>query len=181
MLIFRQGVLIGALVTAVDAVSFYVFFRDAFILREGIKSYIPQIAREPHFGVYTRIAHSQIDKNGVGVFAIIDIPEGTSIFFGDTDELLWKDERELSQLLPEIRRLYDDFCIIQNNKYGCPRNFNQLTVAWYLNHSEYPNVTCNKDFNFVAKKEIRKGDELTVDYRTYNTFVELPRYIMKES
>ncbi|MGD1046719.1 MAG: SET domain-containing protein-lysine N-methyltransferase [Bacteroidota bacterium] len=170
--------MVGILVMSIVIISFVIFFRDASILRANIKSYISeQTPYEPHYGVYTRIRPSQHDKGGVGVFAIIDIPKGTSIFYGDTEELLWKNEKDIPRQPVEIRKLYDDFCVIENDQYGCPRNFNQMTIAWYLNHSKRPNVVCNKDFDFIANKDVKAGEELTVDYRTYNNFKNLPSYL----
>ena len=68
-----------------------------------------------------------------------------------------------------IKKLYVDFCIKKGTKYGCPRNFNQLTTAWYLNHSNSPNVVSgDKNYNFFAKRNINKGEELTADYSTYS-------------
>jgi hypothetical protein len=68
----------------------------------------------------------------------------------------------------EIKRLYNDFCIKKNGKFGCPTNFNKLTPAWFLNHSNSPNVAADKDYRFFALKNIKKDDELTADYNTYS-------------
>jgi len=50
----------------------------------------------------------------------------------------------------------------------CPTNFNRMTVAWYLNHSERPNTKCDDDLNFSALRNINRGEELTVNYSTYS-------------
>jgi hypothetical protein len=73
----------------------------------------------------------------------------------------------------EIKRLYEDFCIIKSGDeaYGCPRSFNQLTPAWYLNEpkrGELPNVRADKNYDFYALKDILPGDELTVEYPTFS-------------
>ena len=71
----------------------------------------------------------------------------------------------------EIRKLYLDFCptIKKGGKtfFGCPENLNLMTVAWYLNDSKKPNVVCDKEYVFSALRNIKKGEELTVDYSTY--------------
>ena len=118
-----------------------------------------------HSGVYTRLKQS---KHGVGVFAILDIPEGTNIFKGDTNEMRDIDERELNGLPPEIKQLYDDFCVRKGGNLKGPTNFNNLTVGWYLNHSETPNVKCDEDFDFIAIREIKKDEEITANYLTYD-------------
>jgi hypothetical protein len=130
---------------------------------------------KPHDGCYTRIRRSRI--HGVGVFAIRRIKKGTLIFSDDNQEIKWIKSEDLRKLPPEIRRLYDDFCIIKDDgkTYGCPSSFNQLTVSWYLNeprHPQKPNVECRDDYMFYALRDIAVGEELTVDYLTYS---EKPR------
>lgn len=122
----------------------------------------------PHFGTYTRIKPSK--EHGVGVFAIVDIPQNTPIFYGDentpTKEV---PEHEIEQLPSEIRQLYIDFCPLNNGIFTCPTNFNLLTPAWYLNCSEErPNVICKDGYIFYSSREIKAGEELLVDYSTYS-------------
>jgi len=101
------------------------------------------------------------------------IPKGTYVFWGDDDNLIWLARAKLKGLPKAIRRLYEDFCIIKEHGkvYGCPKNFNAMTVPWYLNESRRPNVGCDKSYRFFALRDINVGEELTVDYRTYNEFV----------
>jgi hypothetical protein len=102
------------------------------------------------------------------VFAIRDIPEGTNVFAGDENEMRDIDQNDLLNLEPEIQRLYDDFCLLKDGTLKGPINFNNLTVGWYLNHSDTPNVRCDKDFDFISTRLIKKGEELTADYTTYD-------------
>ncbi len=122
----------------------------------------------PHYRVFTRIARSRI--HGVGVIAIRHIKKGTKIFFGDDAPIVWVDRSKVKLIEPELRRLYDDFCIVNNDLYGCPKNFNQLTVAWYLNHSDKPNVRADIHYDFYALRDINKGQELTVDYDSFSDY-----------
>ena len=120
----------------------------------------------PHHKVFARIARSKI--HGVGVVAIRNIKKGTPIFYGDDEEIIWVEKKRIKRLADGVKQLYDDFCIIKGDLYGCPKNFNQLTPAWYLNHSQKPNVACDKDYKFYALRDIKKGEELTADYSTYS-------------
>jgi len=126
----------------------------------------------PHEGVYARLKPSNI--HGVGVFAICDIPKGTYLFSEDESELIWTTKKalKLDEMPKEIRQLYDQFCLIKDKgvTYGCPRNFNLMTIAWYLNHSKTPNVGSDKDYTFYALRDIKKDEELTADYQGYNEF-----------
>jgi SET domain-containing protein len=120
----------------------------------------------PHEGVYTRLKPSKI--HGVGVIAIRDIPKGTSVFTEDDDDIVWIDKKEIVDLPPPLRKFYDDFCIVKRDKYGCPKNFNKLTIAWYLNSSDKPNVAADENYRFYALRDIKAGEELTADYSTYS-------------
>jgi hypothetical protein len=120
----------------------------------------------PHEGVYARVQASKI--HGVGAFAIRRIPIGTYIFPDDDDELVWIDKGSLENLSAEDRKLYDDFCIIRGDLYGCPRSFNKLTPTWYLNESSTPNTAADREYRFYALRDIDEGEELTVDYSTYS-------------
>ncbi len=124
----------------------------------------------PHFGVFTRLGRSKI--HGLGVFAIKKIKKGTYIFHPDNDEIVWVKKGGLRGLPKGVKRLYQDFSIIKDRGrlYGCPKNFNRMTISWYLNESKYPNVGCDLDYRFFALRDIREGEELTVDYKTYNEF-----------
>lgn len=128
----------------------------------------------PDSNCYTRLRPSKI--HGVGVFAIREIPKGTNIFKDDMSDMEWIDPSEVKQKSGEIKRLYEDFCVQSKGKYGCPRGFNNLTVAWYLNQpsaEQEPNVICKGDYDFFAARNIMTGEELTVDYSTYSDIPEL--------
>src|SRR6202035_150837 len=106
--------------------------------------------------------------HGVGVFAIRDIPKGKYVFRGDDDEMVWVSASAVNRLDKEAKKLYRDFCVTRDRRYGCPRSFNLLTLAWYLNHSDKPNMTADKNYNFYSIRRIKKGEELTADYDTYS-------------
>ena len=128
----------------------------------------------PHLGVYTRLRPSKIRKGGVGVFAIRNIKKGTNIFPDDTARLVWIHRNQLRGVPKELRQLYEDFPAIKDkgSLYGCPKSFNLLTVPWYINESKTnPNVVCDQStYNFFTKRNIKAGEELTVNYDTYNEF-----------
>ena len=66
-----------------------------------------------------------------------------------------------------LRRLYEDFAMVWGRRLGVPRTLNMLTVGWYVNHSERPNVEADDEGRFHTLRRIRKGEELTADYRTF--------------
>jgi SET domain-containing protein len=121
----------------------------------------------PHEGVFTRLQRSNI--HGLGVFAILDISNGTALFKGDENsKTIIVTAADIESLSPSLKQLYEDFCPLNDGKYECPENFNQLTISWYLNSSKDPNVECRDNLLFYAARDIKAGEELTVDYDTYS-------------
>ena len=123
----------------------------------------------PDYGVYARLGASSI--HGVGVFAIRDIPQGTYPFLGEDGPFVRIDQSEVETFDEEAKRLYFDFCALEDGVYICPSNFNQLTVTWYMNdpgEGHAPNIGCDKDLKFYAMRDIKKGEELTVDYSQFS-------------
>jgi hypothetical protein len=144
------------------------FARSFFFLRsytskkeDKVTNALPHLPHLPHENVYTRLRPSKV--HGVGVFAIRDIRKNTPLFSDSEDEIVWVDEKEITNLPRELREMYDDFAIIKNGKYGCPSNFNRLTMGWYLNDSDHPNVVVDDDYNMTAARDITRGEELTID------------------
>ena len=122
--------------------------------------------RPPHDGVYARIGLSRI--HGVGVLAIRDIPRGTQLFRGEDERVVWVRLADVRRLPRELRRLYTDFGMAWGKRIGVPRTLNMLSVGWYLNHSERPTTRADEDGRFHSLRRIRKGEELTADYRTFS-------------
>ncbi len=120
----------------------------------------------PHDGVYVRLGASTI--YGVGVFAVRAIKMGTNPFKRDNSEMIWVSAKKLSRLPAGIKKLYEDFGVLANGRYGVPPSFNQLTPAWYINNSPNPNLRCAKGYDFIAARDIKIGEELTIDYSTYS-------------
>lgn len=121
--------------------------------------------RAPHDGVYARIGPSRI--HGVGVRAIRDIPAGTLVFHGESERVAWVSRAAVRRLPRAVRALYEDFGMVEGDRIGVPPTLNMLSVGWYVNHASSPNVEAGDDGRFRALRRIRKGEELTADYRTF--------------
>jgi SET domain-containing protein len=117
--------------------------------------------------VYARIQRSR--THGVGLFAVRNIKKGTELFGGDDSGMVWVEKKEIARLPKEVKRLYTHLGVLKDGRYGCPLSFNQLTPAWYLNDSKTaPNVRCDANYDFFALRDIKAGEELTLDYSTYS-------------
>lgn len=119
-------------------------------------------------GLWSRIAPTQ---HGVGVVALRAIPRGTNVFEGcDCAEWVEIDERELPLNLPQGVWTYikDFMCHIGTVYYFPNVHPASLSQAWFLNHSSTPNMgTTDGGETFRALRDIKEGEELTVDYTTY--------------
>jgi len=82
--------------------------------------------------------------------------------------MIWIEKADLGTLPKKIQQLYNDFAVLKDGRYGCPLSFNRLTPSWYLNNSKKPNVRCDENYDFVALRTIKAGEELTTDYSTYS-------------
>jgi SET domain-containing protein len=125
----------------------------------------PMKIKAPHVGVYARIGPSRL--HGVGVRAIRDIPPGTLVFQGESERVVWVSRAAVRRMPKAIRALYEDFGMVWGDRLGVPPTLNMLSVGWYVNHSDRPNVEADEDARFRALRRIRKGEELTADYRTF--------------
>ena len=103
----------------------------------------------------------------MGVLAIRDIPAGTLVFEGESERVAWVSRAAVRRMPKAIRALYEDFGMVSGDQIGVPPNLNMLSVGWYVNHSDTPNVEADDDGRFHALRRIRKGEELTADYRTF--------------
>lgn len=121
--------------------------------------------RVPHDGVYARIGPSRV--HGVGVLAIRDIPAGALVFSGESERIAWVSRAAVRRLPAAVRSLYEDFGMVWGDQLAVPPSLNMLSVGWYVNHADRPNVEAGDDGRFRTLRRIRKGEELTADYRTF--------------
>lgn len=105
---------------------------------------------------------------GVGVFALKDFAKDEFITDGihSNDYLDLVPWKLLEPLGDEYKKKVMSFCVGTPEGFFPPPNFdfNQLSVDWYMNHSCDGNVGFDRTGDFVAKRDIRAGDELTYDY-----------------
>ena len=118
---------------------------------------------------YCRLKPSKTE--GVGVFAIRDIPENTNPFYGSKQKWHKFNISELKDLDKEILGLINDFFVIEEDETVLIPEFglNGMDISFFLNHSKNPNLkTIDEGFNFITLREIKKGEELLVSYGTYD-------------
>lgn len=118
---------------------------------------------------YCRIKKSKI--NGVGVFAIRNIPKHINPF-NTAKAGEWQKFKiaELKNLDKGILTMVNAFFTVQKDGtlYLPKGGLNDMNISYFMNDSKNPNVKMDKDeVNFLTIRKIKKGEELTVSYETY--------------
>ena len=106
---------------------------------------------------------------GVGVFAVRDIPKGCRSMFSkpDAPEAWVSVPRDaIAALPPHARFLVENYCLYDETHYFVPADgFTKMDVACFLNHADTPNVISIDDGDyFEAVRDIAAGEELFIDY-----------------
>ena len=101
---------------------------------------------------------------GIGCFTDSPIKKGQDID-------AWNEEEDDSRFITlekakkENQYCLETYCVKGKDGYWCPLDFRKMSVGWYLNHSETPNVDSSKDCGeYFANRDIELGEELTIAY-----------------
>ena len=113
-------------------------------------------------------------EHDIGVFAAHGIKSGTllRLFGNETAELeggraVYKSTFRNSMRKEDVPEFFRQYCRDKgDNTLFCPQNFGCMEIGWYLNHSETPNVYEEPGFDYFALRDIKKGEEITIDYNT---------------
>jgi len=120
--------------------------------------------------IYCRLKSSKIE--GIGVFAIRYIPKNTKIFkttrktkfIGIDPKLVFSNPR----IDRAVKQMVRNFFFVWKEKLYLPNfSLNEIDISFFVNHSKKPNVIDKNGEEFFALRNIKKGEELTVDYRGY--------------
>ena len=99
--------------------------------------------------------------HGVGVFSRKQIKTGTVL------PLFAKGDHSVRKYASAIERHYAVHYTAKNRivskplGWHCPKDFHRMSIGWYTNHSKRPNVETR---TWKALRDIRKGEEITIDY-----------------
>lgn len=125
---------------------------------------------------YCRLRTSDIA--GIGIFAIRDIPKNTNPFPGVRNQRWYKFRpAELKSLDHEVLKMINDFYVTEpDGTISIPSGaLNGMDISFFLNTSSAPNVKIvDGGINFSATRKIKKGEELTVAYHTYDCKYKKP-------
>lgn len=101
---------------------------------------------------------------GVGCFSDIRIRKGEYVRVWAPEDSRFVPLKK-AHASPQ-RKLFKRFGIRTRTGYWAPINFLRISVGWYMNHSEDPNLQSDDgDVTYYALRDIAPGEEVTMDYR----------------
>ena len=102
---------------------------------------------------------------GVGVYATHSIKKGTRlrIFPGGESKFVSNKSKWFKS---PLRKLFlERYSVEVEGGIYCPPDFSRMDIGWYLNHSKKPNTLHDEKYNYYAKKNIEKDEEIFINYR----------------
>jgi SET domain-containing protein len=114
---------------------------------------------------YVMIRPSPIE--GIGVFAIRDIPKGCRDMFSQgIGEWIKVPKADIESLPNHSKALVETYCLYDEGNYFVPdHGFKVMDLVNFLNHSDTPNIISINDGEFFETiKDIQAGEELLIDY-----------------
>ena len=107
---------------------------------------------------------SKIVPNEVGLFSLRSFSKGDVVISHSSwDESRFITWDELKDIDPSTKRQLMYFCYKDDEGVHAPQDINKINIGYFSNHSCDPNLVPNKQDDFVAKKDIFVGEELTID------------------
>lgn len=108
---------------------------------------------------------SKMLKGEVGVFATRNLKKDSIVAdasqFSTVKLIPWT---KFDSLDAVTQKKVMDYCSGDAKGFYAPPDLNYLSIAWHLNHCCDPNVGFDKNYNFVAMRNVKKGEELCWDY-----------------
>ncbi len=115
--------------------------------------------------VIIELKPSKMMTGEVGLFAARSIKQDDIVIsakaFSDERLISWGEFKELDKL---TQRKIMDFCCGREEGFYAPKDLNLISIAWHMNHSCEPNIGFDNKYNFVAMRDLKKGEELVWDY-----------------
>jgi SET domain len=117
--------------------------------------------------IYIMLKPSPVE--GIGVFAVTDIPKSCRDMFSKPDadeEWVTIPKSDIENLPQHAQFLVGNYCLYDDDNYFVPAaGFKKLDISLFLNHSDTPNIVSVNDGDyFEALRDIKAGEELLVDY-----------------
>lgn len=128
-----------------------------------------ELLAELRNNTYVMLKPSPVE--GIGVFAVQDIPKGCRQMFTKPtadDQWITLSTKEVEELPAHARFMVGNYCLFDDENYFVPgHGFKSIDLSLFLNHSDTPNILSVHDGDyFEALRDIQAGEELLIDYGT---------------
>ncbi len=126
------------------------------------------LLKELGSNTWVMIQRSQIQ--GIGVFALVDIPKGCRSMFSiaklNHEEWITIPKADVEKLPAHSKTLVETYCLYDEGNYFIPEyGFKKMDLVSFLNHADHGNIISVNDGEFFeAIHDIKKGEELVIDY-----------------
>lgn len=124
-----------------------------------------ELLNELHHHTWVALRPSPVE--GIGVFALRDIPAGTrGLFSKNIGEWIPVSKKEVAALPDHARGLVENYCLYDEEHYFiADYGFKVMDLVNFLNHADTPNLLSIDDgADFETLRDIRSGEELFIDY-----------------
>lgn len=137
--------------------------------RPSLRDIITNLERD----VYCRLSCT---NHGVGVRAVRHIPCGIDPFTTSdaVQRYQWVPVSALTNVHPQVKTMVFDFFKLHKNAVPVPDGgLNSITIDFFMNHSETPNVGMQRRIyhqgeyvKWKTLRDIKPGEELTINYES---------------
>ena len=112
---------------------------------------------------------------GVGVFTTRDIAEGEHLRLWQEEDWRFVPDAAAARD-PEMVELGETYCVRDEGGFWCPADFHRMSIGWYMNHSDRPNVRTSRELNYhyYAARDIAAGEEIVCDYGAITPYERAP-------
>lgn len=103
--------------------------------------------------------------DGVGLFSIMEIKEGEAILDDVTADDIYIRWDEITGLREEVKNYLNSMCNSDTDGLYLSRTPNNINLAYFVNHSDNPNVFHNLELDrFIAIRDIGVDEEIVCIY-----------------
>ena len=112
---------------------------------------------------------------GIGVHTTEPIGRGKHLRLWDPEDYRFVTFSEAEQD-PDLRAFRNTYCVKDATGYHCPLDFHRMSIGWYMNHSDTPNVRTSRELNYhyYAARDIAAGEEIVCDYAAITPYESAP-------
>ncbi len=117
-----------------------------------------------------KLVKKQLDADFFGVFAGEDIEPGEIVFSNWNDSCVRLSRKEVDALPEPYKTIFEKYSTeIEEFVYVGPFENEDVTpqMDYFINHSCDPNAWMINDDDVAARRLIKKGEQVTIDYATF--------------